>query len=111
MDSEYNGKKSAAERWSELQGFGERYKNWSTASDVEAYHTLCSLQRYTEGRGWITNDEFRATWSESELREREKVSEKHIRNVTNRIYSQKTWGSIHGKGYMESREWKTSQRA
>ena len=102
-----NGKKTAAERWSRLQGFGERHMDWSKAPDVEAYRTLCALQRYTEGRGWIPKNDFGVTWSDSELRERKEISEKHIRDVTNRIHSQETWGSIHGWGYMESRERKT----
>ena len=98
-DSEVNVKQSAAERWSRLQGFEARYgDDWSKAPDVEAYRTLCSLQRYTESRGWITNDAFGATWSKSELREKKEISEKHIQDVSLRLYRNHMWGKVYATG-------------
>ncbi|MDI1488168.1 MAG: hypothetical protein OHK93_007442 [Ramalina farinacea] len=98
-DSEINMRKSAAERWSKLQGFEARYGDDSSkAPDVEAYRALCSLQRYTEGRGWIINDVFGATWSKSELSERKETSEKHIQDFsssrTSLFYKRQTWRDL-----------------
>ena len=111
-DDEDNGKKNAAERRRRLERFGARYNSDSgKAPDVEAYRALGSLQRYTEGRGWTTKDDFGAIWSESEMQQRKEISEKHIRDVNHRLYSQHMWGNVHATGFnYHGDEWCLSMR-